>query len=71
MLLATHELVGHTSLDLLMMQPVLDSLLVITNIVIHATQPVPCNYGMTSNVKEPAALVPTLPHGLVYSFLLQ
>ena len=29
------------------------------------------HYGMASSVKVPAALVPTLPHGSVYSFLLQ
>ena len=28
------------------------------------------HYGMASSVKVPAAMVPTLPHGSVYSFLL-
>ena len=38
----------------------------------RATQPVPfqtIHYGMASSVKAPAAMVPTLPHGSVYSFL--
>ena len=29
------------------------------------------HYGIASSVKVPAALVPTLPHGSVYSYLLQ
>ena len=55
-------------LVLLTVQPVLHSRLVTAIIVI---QVILLHYGMGSSVKVPAALVPTLPHGSVYSFLLQ
>ena len=71
MLLATHVLIGRPSLALLKMHPVPNSLLVINIIVIQATQPVHYNYSMGSSVKAPAAPIPTLSHGSVYSFLLQ
>ena len=39
--------------------------------LVEATYTKTTSSGMASSVKEPAALVPTLPHGSVYSFLLQ
>ena len=55
----------------LTMQPDLHSPLVTTIIVIQVILLPMIHCGMGSSVKVPAAMVPTLPHGSVYSFLLQ
>jgi uncharacterized membrane protein YjjP (DUF1212 family) len=66
-LLDIRENISQIVLVPLTVQPVLHSLLV-TIIMILVTM---IHYGMASSVKVPAALVPTLPHGSIYSFLLQ
>ena len=45
--------------------------LVIQTVVSETTYTIMIHYGMASSVKVPAAMVPTLPHGSAYSFLLQ
>ena len=65
---------NQTALALLTVHSVPHNLLMITIIVNQAKESKPCqmiHYGMASSVKVPVALVPTLPHGSVYSFLLQ
>ena len=76
MLLGTHKILDQSAPVLLTVHPVPLNLLVTAIIVNQVTKTElgqMIHYGMFScaNQNLPAALVPTLPHGSVYSYLLQ